>query len=147
MHLNIDPDPTICICISARRAANALTRLYDEALASLGLKLTQYSLLRTIERHVELTVNELSQKTGLDRTTLTRNLAVLESHGLIKIKKVKEDLRKNKISISAVGVKTLTKAGPLWKLAQEKAKLVLGKDLDCYMKINKNLDRLSISSF
>jgi len=39
-------DPVACLCANARRAALALTSLYDEALAPHGLKVTQFSLLR-----------------------------------------------------------------------------------------------------
>ncbi|MGH8850121.1 MAG: hypothetical protein ACREYD_03915, partial [Casimicrobiaceae bacterium] len=39
-----------CACGRLRRAARALTQLYDDAMAPSGLRITQFSLLRTVAR-------------------------------------------------------------------------------------------------
>ncbi len=76
-------DPVACLCTNARRAALALTSIYDEALAPHGLKVTQFSLLRAVERHGAPNLTGLSEATGLDRSTLGRNLRVLEAAGVV----------------------------------------------------------------
>ena len=49
-----------CICTLARRSARSLTEIYDHALEPSGLKVTQYSLLRAIERLDTPSLTELS---------------------------------------------------------------------------------------
>jgi DNA-binding MarR family transcriptional regulator len=135
-----------CICISTRKAANALTNLYDEALEKSGIKVTQYSLLKVIDRSSEITINELSKQTKLNRTTLTRNLAVLESDELIELISDPEDLRKSIVGLTKSGEKTLKKAQTSWEEVQKKAKKVLGKDLEFYVELNRRLSELSQSN-
>lgn len=146
MHLNhlMPADP--CICISTRKAANALTNLYDEALGKSGIKVTQYSLLKVIDRSSEITINELSKQTKLNRTTLTRNLAVLESDELIELISDPDDLRKSVVRLTKSGEKALKKAQTSWEEVQKKAKKVLGKDLEFYVELNRRLSELSQSN-
>ena len=146
MHLNYLMPADPCICISTRKAANALTNLYDEALEKSGIKVTQYSLLKVIDRSSEITINELSKQTKLNRTTLTRNLAVLESDELIELISDPEDLRKSIVRLTKSGEKTLKKAQTSWEEVQKKAKKVLGKDLEFYVELNRRLSELSQSN-
>lgn len=146
MHLNYLMPADPCICISTRKAANALTNLYDEALEKSGIKVTQYSLLKTIDRSSEITINELSKQTKLNRTTLTRNLAILESDELIELISDSEDLRKSIVRLTKSGEKTLKKAQTSWEEVQKKAKKVLGKDLEFYVELNRRLSELSQSN-
>jgi DNA-binding MarR family transcriptional regulator len=114
MHLNLMPsDP--CVCISSRKAANALTNLYDDALAKSGIKITQYSLMKNIHRSTEITINELAK-----------------------------DLRKSIVKLSINGQKVLKKAQASWEEAQKRAKKILGKDLAYYIELNKKLSELSL---
>ena len=40
----------LCNCIALRQIALKLTKIYDEALIDTGIKVTQYSLLKNIEK-------------------------------------------------------------------------------------------------
>ncbi len=143
MHLNLIPsDP--CVCISTRKAANALTNLYDDALAKAGIKITQYSLMKNIHRSTEITINELAKETRLNRTTLTRNLAILEKDNLVVIVNDEQDLRKSIVKLSVNGQKVLKKAQASWEEVQKRAKRILGKDLAYYIELNKKLSELSV---
>ena len=146
MHLNNQTLTDPCVCISTRKAANALTNLYDEALAKSGIKVTQYSLLKKIYGASEITINELSKLTKLNRTTLTRNLAILESGELIELISDPEDLRRSVVRLTKVGERALKKAQTSWEDVQKKAKKVLGKDLEFYIELNKKLSELSQSN-
>lgn len=73
-----------CICINARGLAQRLTQLYDQRMAESGLKVTQYSVLKRIIDQPDSTVSEIAHACGLDRTTLTRNLGVLEREDWIE---------------------------------------------------------------
>lgn len=143
MHLNLIPsDP--CVCISTRKAANALTNLYDDALAKSGIKITQYSLMKNIDRSTEITINELAKETRLNRTTLTRNLAILEKDNLVVIVDDEQDMRKSIVRLSVNGQKVLKKAQASWEEVQKRAMKILGKDLAYYIELNKKLSELSV---
>ncbi len=72
-----------CICRVVRDAARSLSNTYDRALAPSGLRTTQFTLLSVLARQSVATVNQLSESMGIDQTTTTRNVSVLEEAGLV----------------------------------------------------------------
>ncbi len=116
-----------CACFKVRKAARAITNLYEEVLRPSGLRPTQFSLLMATRVMGPVTVLNLAQVTVMDRTTLTRNLQILEKRGLITIKPG-EDRREREINLTAVGMEVLTKAIPLWEEAQERVREGLGEE-------------------
>ena len=108
-----------CICISLRKAANHISKLYDHELSSLDIKITQYSTLKNIQDLGNPTVHELSRKLDLERTTVLRNLDKLKKIDLISYKK--NDVNKIKvISLTVNGTKKLNDAEVIWKKSQQK---------------------------
>ncbi len=71
-----------CACYSLRRAARAITRLYDDFLRPSGLRVTQFSVLNATMLHGPVPLTKLAEMTVTERTTLTRNLTILEKKGL-----------------------------------------------------------------
>jgi DNA-binding MarR family transcriptional regulator len=118
---------TKCACVRARRASRSLTALYDEALAPVRLRITQFSALRTIGRLQPVNVSRLAQEMALDRSTLGRNLLVLRRRGLVHFAD-DEDLRAWSIRLTPKAQKLLEQAIPLWERAQAKVERTLGKD-------------------
>jgi DNA-binding MarR family transcriptional regulator len=116
-----------CACYQVRKAARAITKLYEEVLRPIGLRATQFSLLMATRVMGPVTVVKLAQVLVMDRTTLTRNLQVLEKRGLITIKSG-EDRREREVTLAASGMEVLTKAVPLWKEAQNRVKKGLGEE-------------------
>ena len=110
---------TSCMCISIRKAANHITKVYDHELSVLGIKITQYSALKNIEALGNPSVNELSIKLDLERTTVLRNLDKLKKMDLISYKK--NDVYKVKvISLTVNGRKKLNDAKVIWEKTQQK---------------------------
>lgn len=120
-------DTVECHCTTARRAAQALTAAYDRALAGLGLKVTQYSLLRAVQRNPEANLTQLAQSTGLDRSTLGRNLRVMEAAGWLELGRG-SDLRGRAVRLSDEGERLLKRALPRWKQVQSEVDENLGPD-------------------
>jgi DNA-binding MarR family transcriptional regulator len=116
-----------CACYKVRKAARAVTKLYEEVLRPIGLRATQFSLLMATRVMGPVTVVKLAQVTVIDRTTLTRNLQILEKRGLITIKPG-EDRREREVNLTAVGMEVLTKAVPLWEEAQDRVQKGLGEE-------------------
>ena len=116
-----------CACFNVRKAARAITKLYEEVLRPSGLRATQFSLLMTTRVMGPVTVVKLAQVTVMDRTTLTRNLQILEKRGLITIKPG-EDRREREVSLTTQGHEILQKAVSLWAQAQAQIHEGLGKE-------------------
>ena len=108
-----------------RRAARALTQLYDDAMAPSGLRVTQFSLLRTLSRAGPRRISDLAEALLLDRTALSRNLDPLAARGLVKIIRG-ADARTREVEITTAGAAALAAALPYWKKTQRKVGRELG---------------------
>ena len=106
-----------CACFNLRKAARAVTQLYDEVLAPSGLRGTQFSVLAVISAAGPATMTDLADTLVMDRTTLTRNLKPLLGRGLVE-RGEGEDRRQRPIAITAAGREALDQALPLWEKAQ-----------------------------
>ena len=115
-----------CTCGELRKAARAITILYDDAIKSSGLLTTQFGLLQVIYNIDSIRISDLADKLRMDRTTLTRNLSVLEREGLIKISQGK-DLRTRIVAATQKGRSAVAKALPLWNEVQGKVKQQMGE--------------------
>jgi DNA-binding MarR family transcriptional regulator len=116
-----------CACANLRRAARALTQLFDEALAPSGLRVTQFTLLVTSRLAGESTINELAERMAMDRTTLSRNLKPLVRSGLLEVRPG-EDGRRRLVRLTPAGEQALEEAYPLWQQAQQETVGVLGEE-------------------
>lgn len=113
-----------CYCTQSRRIARALTDAYDQALAPSGLKVTQFSLLRMVARLQSPTISALAEATGLDRSTLGRNLRVLQKDGWAALS-AGDDERTRVVSLTKAGDLAVRRAVPLWEGAQAKIRAKL----------------------
>jgi DNA-binding MarR family transcriptional regulator len=109
---------SVCNCFSLRQATRRVTQLYDEALAPLDLRATQYSLLRQVAQRGPIALNSLAEIMVMGRATLGHNVRPLEHRGLLKLA-VGEDRRSREVSITAAGRRTLAKGDELWHQAQK----------------------------
>jgi len=115
-----------CLCSKTRKAARAVTRFYDRHIAGTGLEPGQFTILVGIRLTEPVPTARLAEHLGLDRTTFTRNLGVLERDGLIVIERG-EDARQRLLSLTAEGRRSLKAAIPRWEQAQRAAISTLGK--------------------
>ena len=120
------PSPA-CACGRLRRAARALTQLYDDAMAPAGLRVTQFSLLRTLARDGALRISELAARQLLDRTALSRNLDPLLELGHVEVVRGR-DARTREVAISRKGTAALRAAEPYWMRAQKEVARRVGAD-------------------
>ena len=132
---------TFCNCISLRKASNNLTKIYDTALAEVGIKITQFSTLRNIQKLGKTNIRDLSYLLELDRTTVLRNIEKLIKMNLVSYKD--EQNSKNKIiQLTTVGKSKLREAIIIWEETQHKYIKELGiknyKEIDTLIaKISK----------
>jgi len=112
------PRPEDCNCFAVRSAARHVSQFYDEFLAPIGLRTTQFSILATIERRGPLTINALANDMVMDRTTLGRNILPLERDGLIRIEPIASDRRAKELHLTKTGERRLQAALKAWAQAQ-----------------------------
>ena len=76
-----------CNCTGLRKASRRVSQLYNAALASTGVKSTQYSILAEIERcgAKPPTTRELADALVMDRSTMGKNLRPIERDRLIEL--------------------------------------------------------------
>jgi DNA-binding MarR family transcriptional regulator len=110
---------TPCLCNALRQASRAVSRLYDDELRGVGLRTTQYSLLRYLKRLGQVRQRDLGSLTSLDETTLTRNLRPLIDCGWVTVD-AGEDRREKLVRITRTGASKLQEALPAWQRAQER---------------------------
>jgi DNA-binding MarR family transcriptional regulator len=106
-----------CICTHLRRAARGVSRHYDEALAGFGINVAQFSLLRHLQRLDRPSITTLAEAMGLERSTLGRNLRVLETDGLVALADG-DDQRNRVVLLTEAGKALLKAAYPAWEQAQ-----------------------------
>ena len=104
-----------CLCFAAQRAARALARRFDDALAPLGLTSGQFSLLTSLNQPEPPSIGSVAALLVMDRTTLTANLKPLERRGLVKIGVNPADRRGRRLTLTKAGRKLLQSAMPTWR--------------------------------
>lgn len=114
-----------CACFNLRKAARAVTQLYDDALRPTGLRATQFSLLTVIWAFGKASISQLAEEAVMDRTTLTRNLDLLEREGLVRIR-AGEDARVREVELTRAAHAKLAEALPYWERAQAEMTKKLG---------------------
>jgi DNA-binding MarR family transcriptional regulator len=129
-----------CLCTGLRQAALAVTQIYDEALAPSGLKITMFRLLRRISEAGQPTISELARIVDLDRSTLGRNLKVLERLGYIELAGG-QDERSKIVGLTGKGKTRFEKALPLWAKAQRSMQSRLGDERAAVFRILSKVNR------
>lgn len=110
---------TECYCTQFRRSANALTRIYDDELRPVGLKISQVSLLRALHRLVEASLTEVANEVALDKTTISRNIKIMVDAGWVDIQS-QDDARVKLARLSEAGRRKLREADVYWRRAQQR---------------------------
>lgn len=115
-----------CACANLRRAARAVTKMYNREMRETGLELTQFTLLMTLKLTGETSQGRLGKLLALDSTSLTRMLRLLMKRGWIGEKRG-EDRRQRLLELSAAGQEKLEESWPYWERAQARLKKGLGE--------------------
>lgn len=116
-----------CACANIRRTDRDVNQFYDRMLAPGGLYASQFGLLTTIAEVAPITINQLAETMGVDRTTLTRNLEPLLKQHLIQSQEG-EDRRVRLVLLTKEGEQALEQAWPLWQKAQAHIEQAFGSE-------------------
>jgi DNA-binding MarR family transcriptional regulator len=115
-----------CAGWASRLAARRITNFLEQHLQGCGLSLAQFGLMAQIAAAPDDTFGALAERTGLDQSTLSRNLRGLEAAGLVEIAIAADDQRRRAVWLTEKGARQLEGALP----AMETAQAALARRLD-----------------
>jgi len=120
--LRIDARALVATCAgwNSRLAARRITQFFDRELVGCGMTVAQLGLMAQIAAASDDTLAALARRTGLEQSTLSRNLRALEGEGLIEIAVVETDLRRRAVWLTETGAMRLEAAIPVWRKAHAK---------------------------
>jgi DNA-binding MarR family transcriptional regulator len=118
-----------CAACNCRLAARRLTQFLDRGLAETGLSVAQLGLMARIASAEDDTLGALARKTGLEQSTLSRNLRTLEAMGLIEIAMAETDLRRRVVWLTESGARRLQAAIPVWRATNERLAELMSPNL------------------
>jgi DNA-binding MarR family transcriptional regulator len=116
-----------CLLTRTRRISRVVTGIYDEAMRPHGVNAPQFSLLVLIAKLNGASRAEIGRANHQERSTLTRNLALLLSEGWIEEVMPKAG-RSRPILLTEAGRDLLQSAASAWRSAQVKAGQLLGSE-------------------
>jgi DNA-binding MarR family transcriptional regulator len=128
-----------CYCLAARQAARRITRLYDAHMQKAGIRVTQFSILSQLLLRGAMPIGRLAGFLGMERTTLTRNLALTENRDWVSIKPG-DDPRSRQVAITAQGRAMVRRGFPHWLAAQLEVGKLLGADGQAALRLLGPLD-------
>jgi DNA-binding MarR family transcriptional regulator len=117
-----------CVLMRMRLISRVLTGFYDEELRPFGIGSPQFALLGAISMIEPATRAEIGRFHHQDRSTLTRNLKIILSEGWTEEIQGEASGRGRPIVLTKKGKDLLRSAEPVWRVAQARAKALLGKD-------------------
>ncbi len=118
-----------CAGWNSRLAARRITQFLEREMAGSGLTVAQIGLMAQIAAADDDTLGALARRTGLEQSTLSRNLRTLESEGLVEIAVIESDLRRRAVWLTETGARRLEAAIPVWRKAHAKLARRLSPDL------------------
>ena len=107
-----------CACASIRRAARLVTQLYSQEMGS-AIDPPQFALLIALSTRPGISQAQLGQALGMDKTTLSRNLRVIERNKWIEPVS-SNDGRARSSRLTRSGQSILAATKPAWARAQSK---------------------------
>src|SRR5208282_4131309 len=123
-----DVEPEICNCAALRQAARRVTRLYDDALAPIGLGVNQFSILARLGLVGPSTIQDLARLLVMDRSTLGHLLRPLEKRGFVELEVSEQDRRSRVVGLTQAGKAAVTNTLPLWAAAQRRFERTFGEE-------------------
>jgi DNA-binding MarR family transcriptional regulator len=116
-----------CLNFQLRRTARQVSRYYDDALRPLALRISQFNILAVLAQTGPLSVSDLANKLGMERSALARNLKPIARAGFVVVSHG-EDRRTRLAKLAPAGKRKLDQALSNWNRAQNRLVAKLGSD-------------------
>ena len=117
----------VCFAEQLRSATRTITKLYNEHLRETDIGIAQLSLLIRLYFVEDIEISRLARLLETDRTTLARNVQLLERSGHLEVVG-SEYLRKRHVRLTDKGFASLKAALPRWREAQRELRELLADE-------------------
>jgi DNA-binding MarR family transcriptional regulator len=125
MQAMIDKVASECVAVRLRMLNRVITNIYDDALRSLDLKVSQMNILVAAAKMGTARPSDVCDHLHLDVSTLSRNIERMKARGWLEVVP-DEDGRAQPFRLTPQGRTLLETAIPAWSEAQQQVKKVLG---------------------
>ena len=119
----------LCAGWNARLAARRISRFLDAQMGETGLTIAQFGLMAQVAAVSDDTLGALAARTGMEQSTLTRNLQALAREGWVEIAVVEGNQRRRMAWLTEAGAVKLKDAMPVWRRAHKALDLLLSPEL------------------
>lgn len=126
-----------CVAVRVRLLNRVITNIYDSALKDLGIKLSQLNILVVIYLADEVGYDDISKRLIMEKSTVSRNIDRMVKKGLLEVFYASGS-NKKMFRVAPYGVELLENVYGKWKVAQDKALGLLGKDFSEQLILTSN---------
>ncbi|QXI26294.1 MarR family winged helix-turn-helix transcriptional regulator [Pseudomonas vanderleydeniana] len=129
-----------CYSFLMRAATRRIVSTYDSALCHLGINVEQYSLLVLIQRSGRVSLTELARLAHLQRSTVSRNVRVLEGKKVVSTGRGGSDSREILVALTEAGILVVAEAAPIWQRCQSEVESQVGSsEMEILKRILKKI--------
>jgi len=129
-----------CAVWNARLAARRVSQFLARRMEAAGLSVAQFGLMTQVAASADDSLGALAERAGLDPSTLSRNLQVLERDGLVEIATGERDTRRRAVWLTELGRARLEAALVVWRAAH--AELADRIDVEAVLRAAKATEGL-----
>jgi DNA-binding MarR family transcriptional regulator len=104
-----------------------ISRIYDDALAAVDLKGSQFTLLVAVASRGKRKPADLASSLHMDESTVSRNVERMFARGWLRLE-ADSDGRSHLITVTDEGQARIRAGYPAWQAAQARATALLGED-------------------
>ena len=118
-----------CLGMRVAYLHRLVSRRYEQALRPLGLSIAQLEILSMLILGDDpRRPAELAERLGMERSTVSRNLALMTQHGLVETTETSPTGRSLRVMVTVAGRGALAQAEQAWHGAQADVKSALGPE-------------------
>jgi len=121
----IDKIAEECVAVRLRMLNRVITNIYDKALRTLDLKVSQMNILVAAAKMGTARPLEVCEYLHLDVSTLSRNVERMKARGWLEVVP-DDDGRSQPFELTSKGRKLLEQAVPAWSEAQQQITRIFG---------------------
>ncbi len=132
-----------CIAVRLRIVNRVITKIFDDALRSTGVKVSQMNILVAVAKMGVARPADVCKVLHLEVSTLSRNVERMKTRGWLEVVP-DEDGRAQPFRLTAAGKKLIEQAAPAWEKAQQDAQELLGASITG--QLNQAVQRINKSA-
>ena len=116
-----------CTAMRLRFVNRFVTGLYERAIAPLGVKISQASMLVLLSIRGESNPSQIGKAFQMEKSTVSRNISRMKKKGWLEVTATSGQISQT-IKLTPKGRELLGELYPKWKKAQEQAGELLGEE-------------------